>query len=255
MLELRSYLNQLVSSGKVDDKQQIGIGHFTLEARVREAVTLSADVPGITLEDGSKAHDHIILNPIQVDIEGEVGDIAIKKESFTETIRKKNQVAESISPYPEPWTEAQKAKINALALTARDAAIMADRIVKSGENISNIINPINDPTIPISQQFINQMQAYFYSKQPFELELYGSGETLSNMFMTSFVTTFDNKTNGLTYKMSLIQIRYIKTVLKAIAPNPRDDMKNQVAPVQEMGELKGTKVSDEEKSILMGLIK
>jgi hypothetical protein len=233
-ISITNLLNQTAKSyAKKDDKQRIGIGNFIMEARIREELNYTADVPAIHLEDGSTANDHIILNPVRIDIEGNVADIIAEPNPAVQTFINTNRTAGRITKYAPKWTQAQISKINALALTARDAAARLDNLIDDGQSALELTGRIpadSGSEIPIMHQFMDSMKLLYFARKPFKIEIYGLDgyveSVYENMFMTSWVSTFENTEKAISYKMSLTQIRFVTTeFVFAAAPKVSDETK------------------------------
>lgn len=69
-------LMQAQSSGK-DTVKKVGIGGFSMFARVSDATEYPSQVPVDVLEDGSNASDDIINGPLTIKISGVVADIYV----------------------------------------------------------------------------------------------------------------------------------------------------------------------------------
>jgi hypothetical protein len=205
----------------LDDKQKIGIGGFTLEARIKETVTYTADVPEIPLENGSKAHDHIILTPLRIDIEGSVANVVVEPSALVQAFINASRTIGAITKFMPARTQAQITQINAMVLAFRDTLEKLDGFLGAAGAVAQMAGFISGPGAPPTIEFMDTMRKLYEERKPFDLEIYGQNNGFSygyyNMFMTSWVTEFDNEQDGLVYKMSLVQLKFIETEFETVA--------------------------------------
>lgn len=217
------------------ENQSIGIGGITVGARVREVISLNKDAPDVPLEDGSVAQDHLIRQPIQIVIEGYVGDIDYKPSpAVSEFLRIQRQVG-IIDSYLPLRTQSQIDKVNSLALSAMDAYKQAEAAVKAGEQVFEIFKPSSSK--PLIDQFFKAMTDLYNSDILIDIQI-GFG-IYKNMAVigTSFPRDV-NADKGLLYSITCKQILFAKTVYSKVQPlaqNPSSDINGQAEGVVNKG--------------------
>lgn len=224
-------------------KQSVGIGGINIGARVREVISLNKDAPDVPLEDGSVAHDHLIRQPIQIVIEGYVGDIDYSPSpAISEFLRVQRQIG-IVESYLPVRTQSQIDKINSMALSARDAYNEVNSAIKAGKQIFEIFKPSSSK--PLINQFFDAMTNLFNSDLLIDIQI-GFG-IYKNMAVigTSFPRDV-NENNGLMYSITCKQILFAKTVYSVVQPlikNESKDTKKQGEPIVTRGLSEGKKAS------------
>lgn len=196
---------------QVDDKEEIGIGGFTALARVREQVTKTANAPATPLEDGSFAHDHIINNPIQLNIEGRVSDILIKPDAETTVFRRNLAEIGNITKYFPPMTQAQINKIAALVITFDSYRKKIEAVIRDGRQAYEFFGSKDTGGGNHRDRFIEMLDGYYNSKALMRIET--GGKVYENMVITSRVTTKDNRAeDSIDYKIIAQELRFADVI-------------------------------------------
>jgi len=213
MARISDYLERVIPSGP---KQEVGIGNFTAFVRVRDSSELSADVPAVPLEDGTEIHDHIILKPIVISIEGDVSDIHLRGDPAIRQIqRSEATIGNLAAQYAPAWTTSMIEQANAVANDARDAMLRLENLISSGAEILSLFGNQDVGGKTIREQFVDAMEALHAGRQLITIDMpYRRRE---NMVITSFVTTTDNETDDMAFTLRAQQVRFAEVVYSQIA--------------------------------------
>lgn len=204
-------------------KEEIGIGGFTALVRMRERYALTAEIPATPVENGAVVHDHVILKPVVITIEGNVSDV-YKKPS--ETIRQFQRVQAEIgnvtSQYAPERTQTQLSKISALANDAADAVRRIDNLIATGDQIANLFGNRDTDTKGNRETFIDTMEAYYYAGTPISIDM--PYRRFDMMIITSFVVSYDNEIDATGFslevqKLTLAELEYSKLKTPAAGLN------------------------------------
>jgi hypothetical protein len=203
------FLNRQIDSAPVEE---IGIGGFTLLARVRETTNHTADAPVTYLEDGSHVEDHIILNPIELQIEGSVSDVHVKKSALADIVTRYLPAVGLISGYVPDRTASQIQRAVQIAVDASDKIREADRVLEDGKQILSLFNPTTSEK-GLREQFLDSLDALYYGKQLVGIDM--PFRRYDKMLITSRSIVRDNQQVALSFRISARQIRFAETVFNA----------------------------------------
>ena len=202
----RDYLNQKASKYlKSDDKESIGIGGYIAGVRIKEDMTYTSTVTTNTVEDGASINDHIINNPIILNIEGEIGDVEKIPDPILQAYKKIPKNVGVIAKYLPKKTQGQISKLNSTVLKANDILNKVDSIIDDGMQIYRIFKPLS--TIPEQQMFFNVFEGIYNTKQLIDVEM--PFKTYRNMALIS-LTIGKEGGNYLSYKMTFQEVRFAK---------------------------------------------
>jgi hypothetical protein len=141
---IRDYLNDKSSKYlKGDDKEPIGIGGYVAGVRLKEDTTYTSNVTTNTVEDGAEINDHIINNPIIVNIEGEIGDVEKKPDPLIQAYKKAMRNVGVVTKYLPKRTQGQISKINSTVLKINDLLNKVDSIIDDGMQIYRLFKPLD----------------------------------------------------------------------------------------------------------------
>lgn len=238
MARVSDFLNRPIAQGPRDE---IGIGGWTLYARISDSYRLTADVPPAPLEDGSFATDHIILNPLVLKIEGEVGDLHLRRSPLIPEFVPVPATLGAITsflPTRSPFAEARAAQ---LVDDARDALASLDRLLDAGNQPLRLLGNLDTGSKPLVEQFIDAMDALYYAKALFAVDM--PFRRHENMTITDLTVTRDAQSNAMRFTMELSQFRFVETQQVAIeavpARAPSAGTGGQTEPVADKGAQEG----------------
>ncbi len=238
---IKDFAKQIFGYDRTDDRQNIGIGGFTADVRVNESIQLTSDVPDHYVEDGSVINDHIINNPIILNIDGEVADIN-EKAVFAPAILIKtiDKAADIISnTYIGSKTEQMIQKIDKFAEPITKAYDELENALEQGQQVYDFFSGQQEKTI--QNDFFDFLNQIYYSKQLIDIEM--PFRTYKNMRITSLTIVRDNTTTqALKYKLSAKQIRFAKTILvdsDQYFKKPSSSVKGKTTPKDNKGVVEG----------------
>lgn len=232
---IRDYINGYIEAQSDTKKEEVGIGGFTAFARINDSTKYSATVPNTALEDGSIASDHIVNNPITITINGNISDVYLKPDKLFELQRKAVATAGTISQYLPARTSTQIAKANALANDITSKIDAVDNLIEAGSSPSSLFGS-DDDTITNIENFINILEAYYYSKTLISIEM--KYRTHENMAITELSITRDNENNAQTFALTAVKVNFaalVYTDASEFFKNPSGDAGSQTDPEKDKG--------------------
>jgi len=189
MGQVADYVGSLIAG----DRVPVGIGGFTLFARVSDSFKLESEVPSTTVESGNEQHDHIILKPLTLTITGSVADIMLLANPAIAAIQSAQAEASNVaSQYAGPQTQAQLQQLSALANQAADAVRALDNLLDTGTQLLELFGD-QDESKTIQQRFLSHMETLHYSLALIDIEM--PHVTRHNMRVTMFEASTDNGTD------------------------------------------------------------
>lgn len=198
--------NRIPDVNKTSDKELVLIGGFTALCYTNDSTTLSSDVPDHFLEDGSVSADHIIKNPIILDISGNASDIFISRLTDITLAKRLDSSAGIISRYTGFKTNGQINQIRALGLTVLDAFNKVEQAIDDGQSLFGMFGSSNSSK-PDSQWFYLYMENLYETKTPIKIEV--QYRVFKNMVVTNFSRVrVVNFANGFNWTISAKQIRF-----------------------------------------------
>ena len=188
---------------------EVGIGGFTLFARVSDAASYSAQVPTQMLEDGSVATDHIINDPLVFTISGDVSDTHIRlAPPLTFGIPSDSAAGRVVALLPAR-TQSQLGKIRSIGESVMDAVDRADRLINTGRNVFNTFNP-PAPSKPLREQFVDFLESVYYGKQLITVD--AAYRTHDNMAITSLTINRDNQAESIRFEVVVQKVDFVELI-------------------------------------------
>jgi hypothetical protein len=224
-------------SGKATVKK-VGIGGFSLFARVGDTVTYPSQIPVDVLEDGSNASDDIINGPIQVQITGTVADVYAdaKPNAAFSLLPDYSRYGEVIEYIPSK-TQQQLQKINEIADRAEQKILEAKRLADKGADLFGLVgNPVAGGAKGIREQFVDFLEAIYYGKQLVSVEV--EYRTHENMALNSLVFSTDNQTMETKFQAGFTKVNFTQLTTTAIEQqfkSPSPAAKSKTAAVANKG--------------------
>jgi len=194
--------------------EEVGIGGFTLMARVRESFSLNSQAPTTYLEDGTYAHDQIINEPLQLSIEGEVSDIFARKNPKIELQRRVSSQIGVITKYLPLRTQSQISKINAIINDTANAARAINTAIDEGRNAYDFFGNKDTASKGLREQFIDFVESIHYGKQLINIDM--PFRTHEQMHLSSIVIDRDNVGSAIKFSITATKIRFNETEVKAL---------------------------------------
>ncbi|EAN2043027.1 hypothetical protein RS429_004572 [Salmonella enterica] len=198
---------QAQSSGK-DTVKKVGIGGFSMFARVSDATEYPSQVPVDVLEDGSNASDDIINGPLTIKISGVVADIFVdaKPNSSFSLMPDYSKYGEVLEYIPAK-TQQQLQKMNEIADRAEQAILKAKRLADKGADLFGLVgNPSTGGAKGIREQFLDFIEGVYYGKQLISVEV--DYRTHENMALSGLLISTDNQTMETKFEASFTKITF-----------------------------------------------
>jgi len=206
---IRDYINGRNKALQGGADTEVGIGGFTLFAKVKDATDYTAKVPTQVLEDGTVATDHIINKPLTMTISGEVSDLHIRlAPPLPITIPSDSAVGQVTTLLPNR-TQAQLNKIQSIGQSVMDAVDRADRLINIGRNAFNAFNP-QATAKPLREQFIDFIEPVYYGKQLISVD--AAYRTHEDMAITSLSVSRDNQFEVIRFELSLQKVESVELI-------------------------------------------
>lgn len=200
-------LMQAQSSGK-DTVKKVGIGGFSMFARVNDSTAYPSDVPVDVLEDGSNASDDIINGPLTIKISGVVADIYVdaKPNTAFSLLPDYSKYGEVLEYIPKK-TQQQLQKINEIADRAEQAILKAKRLADKGADLFGLVgNPATGGEKGIREQFIDFIEGVYYGKQLISVEV--DYRTHENMALSGLTISTDNQTMETKFEVNFTKVNF-----------------------------------------------
>jgi len=236
---IEALLNSQIETKSTD----IGIGGFTLFARVRDVTSYTSSAPTTYLEDGSPIQDHIINDPLTISIDGVVGDVYIQKSAIEKQINQVNELLGQTEIYLPLRTQSQIQKVNALTSEFRDKVRQIDRLIDTGRSILSFGSQSN--TKSNQEKFIDMMEAYHDAKALVVIDM--PFRRLTQMRITDLSIVKDATSGAISFKLSAQKIRFtqpIYTLNGALRKKPSGGVANQTGGTSDKGGQSGATPSE-----------
>lgn len=245
MANVSSYLEQKIPRDiRVADTQQIGIGAFTALVRVTETVNFESSAPTTILEDGSSVNDHIINQPITLQITGEVSDIQALPTQADLIINNVNANLGTITKYLPANTSFQISKINTIVNEARDIVNRLDDVINDSQQIYNLFGN-KSLGKKNTQKFFDSMEKIRRAKLPIKIQM--PYKVYEKMAIVSITINTDNQAEPLSFSINAQEIRFAKVDFVGIEEfkeNPSTALKGQTDGATNKGVNEGTEIND-----------
>jgi len=220
---------------------EIGIGGFTALVRVKEGYNLSASVPDIPVEDGSVIHDHVILAPLTISIEGDVSDVHLRESPELRAIRQlEAEIGNVTALYAPARTQSQLSRVAALANDVLDAGRRIDSLIERGEQVGKLFGNQDTASTTNRQRFLDFMERTRNTRVPITIEM--PYRRCDNMIITTLSVNYDNETDSTTFKVEAQQIRFAELKYAAVERKRSKGTGGQIDSEKNKGAKKGTEV-------------
>lgn len=215
--------------------QEVGIGGFTLFARVSDSTAYETQSPTSTVEDGSYIGDHLINAPIKINISGEVSDVFIKRAPVSASQSRLPAIA-AISSFLPRRTQSQARRVVTFAISASNKYKALSARFQAGRAGSAPLTDGSAGGKPIREQFVDFIESIHYGRQLVTIGM--PFRTHENMAINSVTITRDNQRNALTFTLTAQKFRIAKTLFSDVSEfykKPAPAVKSQVGPVANKG--------------------
>lgn len=231
---------------------KIGIAGFTFYAQTRETVNYASDTPTAVLEDGTSTEDTIILKPVTLTIEGDVGNVYAIKSPALSLLSPISSTVGRISSFLPDRTQAQIQSAISIAATARDAANAIDNLINTGAQIADVFGLTNQNGTSITEQFTSLIETLHFSRALVDIE--ANGQVYTDMRVTAELSR-DNQRDVIQFKISATEVRKSSVIYSAIPPilsNPSEAINGQAQTVVNQGVQSGDEADSSLLSQILG---
>lgn len=228
-------------NSKIQDvpTQEIGIGGFSAFVRVRDITKFSSEIPSTPVEDGSLVHDHIILKPLIISIEGDVSDVHLKSSPLIREFQKASAtIGDLSSVYAPARTQSQISIVEAMDATILDAVNGIDALLDKGGQIFDMFGNRDSTNKSIQNQFIDAMESAHLGRQLVSIEM--PFRKRENMRITSFTASTDNVSDSIMFTLEAEQMKFAELVYsETAARKPASGLGGQTTNKVEKGAQEG----------------
>lgn len=230
---IQDYLQ--ANSDSSNKLEEIGIGGFKLFAKIRETTNYVSQAPTTYLEDGSFASDHIVLEPLTIEIEGSVSDVYIERSTQSRLLNRRTEKLIDTGLQKLPSTQAELNKKTALIESLQSEYQRAER------QIQNPLGEVGDTTNDnLRERFIESMEKLYYGKQLVSIDT--EFRKFDSMRITNLSITKDNQNTAISFSISAQKVRIAKTQttnIERVFANPTADLNGQAESEVDKGTQQG----------------
>ena len=215
--------------------EEIGIGGFKLFAKTKETTNYVSQAPTTYLEDGSFASDHIVLEPLTIEIEGSVSDNYIKPIERSRLIDRRTEaiIQTQLTRLPE-----LRSQINKKIALVENLQSQYEKVERQIENPLGLLGDLD--TENLRERFIEAMEKLYYGKQLISIDT--EFRKFDSMRITNLSITKDNQNTAISFSISAQKVRIAKTqtvqIEKAFA-NPSAGLNGQGEDESDKGTQQG----------------
>lgn len=231
-------------------KEEIGIGGFTMLARVQETTKLKSTIPTAHVENGSKQSDHIILEPLRISITGNVSDLHIAGKPVVESVKRIQAEIGNIAQYAPVRTQSEIAKVNALVNDAADAVRKVNAVLATGVQALNFFGNQDSESKTLREQFKDKMEELHYNLELIEITM--PFRQYSNMRITSVTMIEDNSAEEINFSLELQEFRFSDLIYTQVVRKPSKGLGGQTEPKADKGAQEGKPAPRSLLSSLLG---
>lgn len=189
------------------EPEPIGIGGFKAYAVVNEGVSGTRQLPTSTLEDGSYANDHVIIDAITLSLSIEISDTFIELDNAPPENTLVENLSGSISQFVPARTAAQTQRVKRVTelLAAFNSAKTTSQRDAYNQGAKSSVKTHRENFV----QFLHDM---YNSDGIISIET--QQKTFDNMCLSTFDTITDNRTKSLRCELQFQQLdfRELQTV-------------------------------------------
>lgn len=214
--------------------EEVGIGGFTFFARVNDSTTYATQAPTSVVEDGSYIGDHLINDPIQVSISGDVADVFVAARARSQSEKRLPTVG-VVNSFRPGRTPSQSQRVARIIDTLDDRRRDIDERLGNGLPAKQVTGSTATGK-SYREQFIDFIESVHYGKQLVSISM--PYRVHDDMAITSVVVTRDNQRRALTFSLTAQKFRIAKTLFVNASQfyrKPAPAVKSQVAGTADKG--------------------
>ena len=229
--ELKAGEDQALSSSSLEE---VGIGGFTLFARVSDQTQYSTASPTSVVEDGSYIGDQLINAPIKISISGDVADVFFNEPPKSASESRLPTVGKTSSFLPKR-TPSQIQRVAKIVDSAGDRRRGINEKVSLGAKPIEFIGN-KTGSKPIREQFVDFIEAIHYGKQLVTISM--PYRNHGSMAINDVVITRGSQRQALTFSLTAQKFCIAKTVFADVSrfyKKPAPAVKSQTSGTKDKG--------------------
>lgn len=216
------------------EAQPVGIGGFKAYATVNESTRGTRMLPTSVLEDGSHAHDHIIVEPIKVEMTIDISDRFIELEPMSAVFKDLDPTLGAITQFLPVRANSTISKMNNIRTSIDQTLRQANNVLDVGANLFSLFGGagVNNNR----DAFVQALHTLHNSDSLITLQT--KHKTYKNMALSSFDYTTDNERRAIEANLEFTQVEFRSLLAVAIdkmQKSPAPGAKGTVGGVTEKG--------------------
>jgi len=215
--------------------QEVGIGGFTLFARINDSTAYETQSPTETVEDGSYIGDSLINGPIKISISGDVADVFIPPAPVSASQSRLPAVG-VVTAFLPRRTPSQARRVAAVVNSAADRFRAISAAFQAGRANSARLTSGGGGGKSVREQFVDFIESIHYGKQLVTISM--PFRTHESMAINSVTITRDNQRNALSFTLTAQKFRIGKTLFSDVSEfyqKPAPAVASQVGGVSDKG--------------------
>lgn len=186
-----------------------GLGGFVSDIRVREEQSYIANAPDVPVEDGTYIQDHIIPEPEQIAISGQISGVHISHQSqvFPADTSSKSDTIGALLPTNTDF------QLQQLRNKVAKAVGIIDNYSTGFKNIFDSLNDNGDHFSASPDHLMQHFRDFIVGiiKKKVLIDIEMPFEAHRDMAILSFIVKTDNKSNSLEYELTAKKIVIAKS--------------------------------------------
>jgi hypothetical protein len=220
-----------------------GISGFIFDIPTGERITLSSDISEHYTENGSYVNDHIVNKPVEITLDGFIGELVYtkpKKGSLEYTANQITDALQSVDAYTglAGYTAEMSQKIAALASQVAYVANQYNAIKKKATNLLNYLSG-SESTETLQQAAYKKLYGFWKSKQTVSVQT--PWQYYATMAIASIVASRDDKSDDYTdFSITLKEMRFADVETTTFDPKSFSAVDAQSSATKNIGKVSGS---------------
>lgn len=232
-------------------KDVFGIEGLEIDILNKEELTKKSIISQYPVEDKTYIADHISHEPIEITIEGIVGEVVAKRDKINQFIDIATEKLGILSQYKVPFTQSANNKIKNLQAKTNQQVDYIKKLYTDGKRLTDGFLKKNEGEALSRVQ--NVLQFLYYLKEtrtPCNIALNYTG-LLKDMFITEIRYTHTDYENVISLTLTFKQVIFVRTETTTFKEN-KSQVKNQAdSEIKAKGEGNGKQIpTNARKSLL-----
>lgn len=252
------FLEQLLNRERLPfPLQQIGIGGFSLFARVNDRLSLKADNPTTYVEDGSPLNDHRVKKPEMLTIRGSIGDVYRTPNTLVDRVQNIGSNLGQVTQYFPRLTTTQVLAFDRIATSAVSQINKIENLITGGAQANNLLGNLDNASKSLGEQFLDAMENIHYGNQLVSIQM--PYRIYDSMSIKSLIIDRSNTSEGIEFTieaerfriadLNFVQVERVATrggTAQSVGANPAEALGGQGETIKDKGAQEGRAVSDAE---------